>query len=264
MPGRSYVGEEIPDPTVLQWPEFQAMFLQSHRLGEHVAIVGMNGRGKTVLGLELCKIVGSRMGKDRRPARVTVLAYKPRDDTMRMILPEKEWPNIKRWPPSYGQEHCIVWVRGGPPSQAAQKQKAVFAPLLDMVYQEGGQTIYIPEAAHFERKPPDGLGLTSLMTEFWTTARSNKLTVISDTQRPRWVTVSMWTEPNWLFVFQLTDRMDVKRVAELSGQERSVWAIMPQLGQFEFMCIRRQTGHDEVYISKVQQITRNKGDNSDK
>lgn len=236
------------------------MFKANHQQGEHVAIVGMNGRGKTTLGLLLCRIIGSRMGKDRRPSRVVVLAYKPRDDTMRMILPEDEWPQIKQWPPSFGQEHCIVWVRGGPPSNAARRQAAVFGPLLDTVYQEGGQTVYVPEASHFERKPPDGLGFSGLMTEFWTAARSNKLSMISDTQRPRWVTVSMWTEPNWLFIFNLKDELDIKRVAQLSGEPRAVWQIVPRLGTYEFLCIRRQVDADELYISRadVTGVTRNK------
>lgn len=254
MPGRSYVGEEPIEPIVLPWDDFQKMFMSTYQQGEHISIVGRTGKGKTTLGLSLCKLIGSRKAKDRRPARVTVLAYKPRDDTMRLILPEKEWPVIREWPPSYGQEHCIVWVRGGTPSQATRKQLAVFAPLLENIYHEGGQTVYVPEASHFERKPPHGLGLGGLMTEFWTAARSNKITMISDTQRPRWVTVSMWSEPTWVFIFKLKDDQDVRRVAQLSGQGRAVWAIMPQLGDFEFMCIYDQ---ETIYVSRVD-VTRNK------
>lgn len=225
----------------------------AHRQGEHIAIVGPTGSGKTLVGLELCKLIGSRKGKDRRPSRVTVLAYKPRDDTMRAILPEKEWPIIKKWPPAFGQEHCIVWVRGGAASQAARRQRAVFVPLIDTIYQEGGQTLYIPEAAHFERKPPDGLGMSGQMTELWSSARSLKLTVISDTQRPRWVTNSMWTEPSWVIIFPPEDIEDLKRVAQLSGQYRGVFAVVPHLGDWEFLCVRRQRGHGrDLYVSKVE------------
>lgn len=237
------------------------MFLDAHKQGEHVSIVGPTGSGKTVLGLELCKMVGSRTTKNRRPASVTVLAYKPRDDSMRKILPKDEWPQIKEWPPGYGQEHCVVWVKGN-----TTKQRAVFIPLLDMMYQEGGQTVYIPEAAHFERKPPDGLGMGGKMTEFWSSARSLELTVISDTQRPRWVTVSMWSEPSWVMIFLPDDDADLKRVAEASGRRTDVYRAGVQLGNYEFLCVRRQRGTPggrALYVSRVD-VTSDKRDNRDR
>lgn len=255
-----YPSEEQVKVTVLTWPEFQAMFLRHHKQGEHVSIVGPTGSGKTVVGLELCKLIGSRKGKDKRPSRVTVLAYKPRDDTMRAILPAKDWPTIKSWPPGYGREHCVVWVRGGPPSLATKRQRAVFVPLLDTIYQEGGQTVYIPEASHFERKPPEGLGMGGVMTEFWSSARSSKLTVISDTQRPRHVTLSMWTEPSWVIIFPPDDDEDLRRVAQLSGGRSDVWRAAQELGSFEFLCVARQRGGiRELFVSRVD-ITRNNRD----
>lgn len=241
-------------PIVLPWPQFQEMFLEGHKQGEHVAIVGPTGSGKTLLGLELCKMVGSRPAKNKRPSSVTVLCYKPRDDTLREILPKEEWPEIKKWPPSYGQEHCIVWVRSG----GVQRQRAIFVPLLDQMYQEGGQTVYIPEAAHFERKPPDGLGMGGKMTEFWSAARSNRLTVISDTQRPRWVTVSMWSEPSWVIIFMPDHQEDLITVAKGTGRTPSVISAVQRLDpeNYEFVCVRRQRGKGgkrAIYVSRVDQ-----------
>jgi energy-coupling factor transporter ATP-binding protein EcfA2 len=260
MPGRAYTLDEIQvQPNVLHWDEFTEMFSGSYEQGEHVAIVGPTGGGKTTIGLSICKLIGQRRTKDRRPARVTVLCYKPRDDTMRQVLPESEWPVIKKWPPGYGEEHCIVWVRGGKSStERKHRQVAVFRPLLDTMYREGGQAVYIPEAAHFERKPPDGLGMGGMMTEFWSSARSNKLAIIADTQRPRWVTRSMWTEPSWLIICRPEDDDDLREVAKLSGEKMAVLNTVPHLGPYEFLCIRRQRhAQRELYVSRVD-VTRNK------
>ena len=102
------------------------------------------------------------------------------------------------------------------------------------------------------------------MEQFWSTARSLKLTVISDTQRPRQVTRLMWSEPAWLFIYHIDDRDDLKRVAEMSGNELAVWNIVPKLGGHEFLCVRRQRAQGkeqrELYVSRVDvtRDTRNK------
>lgn len=252
--------EETRQPVVMPWEEFDPMFFKAHKQGEHVAIVGPNGSGKTQLGLSLCKIIGRRLTTERppRPARVTVLQYKPRDETVQRIV--GDWPIITKWPPKYGQEHCIVWPRGGPPSTAAARQRRVFGPLLDKMYQDGNQTVYIPEAAYFERPQPAGLGLTGTMEQFWSTARSLKLTVISDTQRPRHVTVLMWTEPAWIFIYKVKSHNDLKALAEYcSDYYYEIREIVPKLGEHECLCLRQQRhkGQEEIYVTKVTEVTRN-------
>lgn len=235
---------------VVRWERFADLFRRKHRQGEHVAIVGQTGSGKSVLGLSLCRIIASRKAQDGRPSRVVVFATKPRDDTVSAL----GWPVIKKWPPSYGQEACIVWPRGGSPSTVAERQRKVFGPLLDVIYQEGGQTIYIDEAGYFEETPPNGLGLSATMQQYWTSARALKLTLIAATQRPRHVTRSMWSEPSWLFIFHPDDEDDLSRVAQLSGAKEQVLEIAPQLGGHEFLCVRRQrdAGIKRLYVSKVE------------
>lgn len=248
---------DVRPPIVLPGDEFLAMFAQAHKQGEHVAAVGPNGTGKTLLCLCFCKVIGARTADDRRPTRVTVLQYKPRDDTLQIL--GEGWREIDKWPPRYGEEHCVIWPKAKSASSAARLHRQVFGPVLDRVYVEGSQTIYAPEAAYFERKYPAGLGMTGTMEQIWSTARSNKLTMISDTQRPRMVTILMWTEPAWIIVFKLENRDDIKRVADLSGYPNEVWSIIPRLGEHEFMCIRRQrhAGAQEIYVSKISVVTRN-------
>lgn len=243
------VPEHEPELDVLHWPDFQRLFFLKHRAGEHVAIVGPTGAGKSVLGLGLCKLLAKRKTSDGRPASVLVLATKPRDKTVSAL----GWPVLKSWPPSYGQEHAIVWPRGGKASGIAERQRRVFGPLLDEIYQEGGHTVYIDEAAYFERPLPSGLGLAPTLEQFWTSARALGVTLVAGTQRPRLVSRSMWSEPSWLFIFPPEDLDDLKRVAELSGRRLDVLAIADRLGSFEFLVVRRQrNGARALYVSRVE------------
>lgn len=249
--GRPYTVEELrhpPEPDVLRWEAFKPMFADAYEEGEHVALVGPTGTGKSVTGVELIRIIGARQAKDRRPARVIVLADKPRDDTIMALHTKHDWPIIKEWPPSYGQEHSIIWPR----TADEKTQKRIFQPVLRAVYQEGGQTVYIDEAAYFSDPLPDGLGLRGQLGKFWRAARSNKAAVVAGTQRPCSVPRLMWSEPSWVFVFAVEDEEDLKRVAQLSGQSQAVWNIVPKLGGHEFLCIRRQRGGMRgLYVSKV-------------
>ena len=240
-------------PRVLVWDRFAEVFARAHKQGEHVSIVGRTGSGTSVLELELARILAGRKTRGGRPASVTILATKPRDDTLAGL----GWPVLKTWPPSYGQEHNIVWPKASKPSTAAREQRAVFGPLLDTIYHEGGQTVCIDEAAYFERPLPQGLGLSGTMEQYWSSARALKLTLIAATQRPRKVSVSMWSEPSWLFCFYVKDREDLKRVADLSGVREEVLELVPRLGGFEFLCIRRQAdGTEALYVSRVERPAR--------
>lgn len=257
MPAR-YTVEELrnpPEPNVLRWPQFEAMFSEAYEEGEHVSLVGPTGTGKSYTGVQLIKVIGERRAHDKRPARVIVLADKPRDDTIMALHKEgmdkrpQEWQIIKEWPPSYGQEHAIIWPRTA--DEATQRR--VFRPVLDAIYQEGGQTVYIDEAAYFSDPAPDGLGLRAKLGKFWRAARSNKAAVVAGTQRPCAVPRLMWSEPSWVFIFAVEDEDDLKRVAQLSGRPLAVWNCVPNLGGHEFMCIRRQRGGMRgIYVSKVE------------
>lgn len=237
---------------VIQWEPFQHMFLSEHKQGEHISVVGPTGSGKSRVALELAKLVGTRRARNGRPSSVVIVGTKPRDETL-SALHRQGWPIVTRWPPAYGEEHCIVWPRGGKSTgERAIRQRAVISPLLDVIYQEGGQTVMIDEAAYFERPQPKGLGLSPTMEQFWSEARSSKITLIAATQRPRHVTLLMWSEPSWVFIFRPDDIEDLKRVAGASGRKNDVLTLAPQLGGYEFLCVRRQrNGGRGLYVSKV-------------
>lgn len=241
--------DELRPVERLGWEEFRLLFRKLHKQGEHVAIVGPNGSGKSILGLELCKLRALRRTTNKRPASVVVLATKHRDST----LDNLGWPILAEWPPSYHEPNVIVWPRPREIEARAKIQRRVMKHVLDQIEDEGGHTVYIDEAAYFETDLPKGLGLSTTMDTLWRESRSNGITLIATTQRPRHVSVSMWSEPAWLIAFRVDDVNDLKRVAEISGERQAMLAEVDTLGGHEFICVHRpRAGERTMYRCKVE------------
>lgn len=239
---------EPAKPPRVPWAEVCDYFYRKHQLGEHVAIEGPTGSGKSVLALLLLEARGKRGATDGRPTRITVLAVKPRDQTL-SLLPWPRLTSTDEWG-RYGNEQVILWPRYGDANTAAARQSAFFEPVLRHIMAEGRQIVYIDEAAYFEEAKPNGLGLASLLNQFWYMSRGNKVSLMAATQRPRRVSRSMWSEPYWLFIFRPEDEDDLKRVAQLSGSKELVLNIVPTLETHEFLMLRRRPVREAI-VSQV-------------
>lgn len=240
------------------WEQVRDYFATQHQLGEHVAIEGPTGSGKSVLALSLLEARGRRTTTNKRPVSIAILAVKPRDRTLAaMVTAGKksgQWKRLTKaeeWPPPFGSEHVIVWPGYGNPSSATGRQRAVFQPVLQEIMASGNQIVYIDETAYFEEPYPNGLGLAPLLNQFWYLSRSNGVSLVAATQRPRRVSRSMWSEPFWLFLFRPEDEEDLKRVAQLSGRKQLVMEVLPTLDTHEFLMLRRRPKQLAV-VSQVE------------
>lgn len=251
---RAAIPEEVVKVPRWSWDEVREYFATQHKLGEHVAIEGPTGTGKTTLALELLVARGARPAKDRRPTRVTVLETKRRDRTTQALfgLGWSRVTKIDEWPPNFGEEHTVVWPAPGPTSAASRPQKPLFLHVLDEIEESGQQIVYLDEAADFtDPESEGGFGLRGMLSIYWRRSRSAGISLVAATQRPVAVPRLMWDSSSWFFLFRPEDEDDLKRIAQLSGFKELALDIVPRLDMHEFLMLRRRPDR----IAVISQVT---------
>lgn len=222
----------------IRWSVLRPSFLRRWEPGQHVAVVGPTGSGKSVLAVDLLE------GRaERRNAHVIALATKKRDST----LTATRWPIIEAWPPNYEQREgrrVILWPAYRTASTAAAN-RPVYVTALDAILDEGGWTVYLDEAAYFV----ETLRMRAVLDEYWNTARSANVTVVSSSQGVSWVPRAALTEQQWLVVFRLTDEDVRNRAGQIAGDRARFARVIGLLRPFEFVMVQTRTGR--AFVSKV-------------
>lgn len=224
-----------------RWSVLRPYFLAHWEAGQHVAIVGPTGSGKSYLAFDILEARAQRRG-----AHVIVLGTKRRDPTLEQ-LERDGWARIPSWPPDYEHRELrrvILW----PPyrtSSTARENRPIYVHALDEVLEEGGWTVYLDEAAYFV----ETLRMREQLDEYWNTARSAGVTVVSSSQGVSWVPRAALTEQSWLFVFKLTDEDVRDRAAQIAGDRKRFAPVIAALRPQEFLLVQTRTGR--AHISRV-------------
>lgn len=224
----------------MPWRELRPWFIQQWDQGQHIAIIGPSGQGKTTVAIDLLEARA-----DERDGHVLILANKRRDP----LLTKLGWPIVPDWD-SVHYEHrvrrrVVIWPPYGRASSSAARNRKVFVEALDEVIEEGAWTVYLDEVTYFT----ETLNLRKLLDEYWNTARSSAVTVIGSSQGATWIPKAMTTNQSWVFCFKSRDEEVRKRVGEVAGDRRAYAPILGNLGQHEFLLVNTITG--EGFVSKV-------------
>lgn len=220
------------DIPVVPWAEVEPELIAKWNQGEHMAITGRTGRGKTSLALRLLNQTA-----DLRDAYVCAIGTKKRDRT----LEQTGWPVVTDWPPSYRDlvgHRIVIWPPYSAPSTAKKTTTPALERCLDGMMDEGGWRIFFDEMQYLVQS----LQMRPIIDEFFNGARSSGISLIACSQRPVWVARSGISQVEWAISFSISDIQDRMRQGEIMGDRERFQSLLGVLRPHEFVVVQTLTG----------------------
>lgn len=194
----------------MKWDEFLKYMKEHWKPGQHMALVGPTGQGKTTFAVPVLK------------QRKYVVALDPKggDDT----LAASGFQRINSWPPP-----AKIWddIADGKPARIILGAKGAdfdaltveFSKALDSIYNgNGGWTVYIDEFQIAADKRM--MNLAKKAEKLLISARYKKVSVVTAFQAPSWVPTASTRQATWIVMWPTRDDDCIKAVGQKSGREK--------------------------------------------
>jgi energy-coupling factor transporter ATP-binding protein EcfA2 len=192
------------------WELFLQWFASVWKQGQHVAIVGPTGCGKTT-----CAVGLTRLRK-----WVLALDAKGGDDTLAGsgYTPVADWPPPRRIVKDISEGRPARLVVGFTPKTLKDRPKLrdFLARVLDGAWLDGGWTLEIDELQIMADHKMMGLGAS--VEEFLIAARNKKVSVLTLFQAPAWVPTASTRQATWIILYPTRDETVIKSLAAKIGR----------------------------------------------
>lgn len=218
-----YALKETHAPRV-SWESFWNSFHWEQ--GEHVALIGPTGSGKTSF---LARILDKR-------AYVAVTSTKPRDTTMDYLV-SRGYQVFQHWPSISAKQapKRVIWP-DAKDIDSDENQKEVFTDMFRRIYREGGWCLVIDEGYIFSEE----LRLKKYMRLIWSQGRSNGISFVVGTQRPRWIPTEMYDQSRHLFFWRTEDDRMLDTMGDINATNASlVKGLVANLDKYQFLYVDR-------------------------
>lgn len=206
--------------------------------GEHVAIIGPTGQGKTVLQNSILPFFPF----------VAVFATKPVDNSMDRLIREGNYIRINKWYSlnPIDSPRRVVWPDARS-IHAAEKQREVFADAMEKIFREGGRPAHAPvgwaiaidELWYFTNILKLQIEVKMILLQ----GRSLGVSFIAATQRPAWVPLEIYDQSTHLFFFRDNDATNLERIGRINARDRGlIKDIVSDLERHQVLYINTRTG----------------------
>lgn len=224
----------LSDVESLKWPTFLEWFGKAWRPGEHVALIGPTGTGKSTLA---CGVL---------PLRKYVLAMDPKGGDSTLASLHSAGFRRSMWPPDRDTRKAIA--EGNPArlivgpiirtKDDLPKQKQVLQAALDGAFDEGGWTVYIDELQLAADRRM--LNLTASIERNLIAARDRGVSMVVSFQRPAYVPRAASDQASWIFMSYTRDVDVVNRLAEMAGRPKAeIRGAVQALERYTFLLFSR-------------------------
>jgi len=225
--------------------QFRAWWAEHWQPGEHVAMVGPTGEGKTTAAVELL-----------RPRRYA-LALDPKggDNTLNRLgwgrvewpPPRRFWSDVEEGRPARRIVGKVCQTTDDYPVLAGQLRRC-----LDDVFAAGRFTLYVDELEVLARF----MKLSTRLELFLIAARNKGTSVMSSYQRPSWVPTSAANQTTWFGTFYTRDMDVLTRLGEMAGRpRRQMQGMVRGLGALEHsMLLFSRRPRDPVIATRMPYV----------
>lgn len=198
--------------------------------GEHVALIGPTGQGKTTLLLNLLP----------KHPYVVVFANKPRDRTMDALV-RQGYKRMAKWKsiPAKSAPRRVLWPEAKT-LRSDELQRKVFVDAFNRIYREGGWTVVLDETSYITQD----LKLDAEVKTFLRLGRSLDTSMVTSIQRPAWVPLEIYSQSTHLFIWRTNDESDLTRLSGLGAANNTTARMVVQnLEPYQVLYINTRTGH---------------------